>query len=110
MAQHTSTPGCDHIVAVAGAKQIRQSELQQEALAFFSKIADFNIRGGFQEIPHPGFFQECKFCPECGEKIAVAIDKDDTFFQAVQSYDCKGSVKLEAQKQKELETITKSKG
>ncbi|MBQ69792.1 hypothetical protein CL689_07125 [Candidatus Saccharibacteria bacterium] len=108
MTQDTTHSRCLHQVAMIGSAVATEGNISQLALEFYEKVADFNIRGGFDQIPHPGFLTEFLHCPNCGEKLTPTINKDDLLLQAVVSYDCKGRPRLEIQKAKEIEMLKKS--
>ncbi|MDH0609851.1 hypothetical protein N5D28_13290 [Stutzerimonas stutzeri] len=38
-------------------------------ITFVAKVDDFNVRGQRDQINHPGFIVEYKFCPHCGQPI-----------------------------------------
>ena len=38
-------------------------------MGFVERVMDFNVRGQRDEISHPGFIVEFKFCPDCGEAL-----------------------------------------
>lgn len=60
---------CDHIVGAIAGKGIKSSSWNKDLTAFVSKIIDFNVRGQRDQINHPGFLEECKFCTQCGHEI-----------------------------------------
>lgn len=93
---------CDHIVLVISGKPVTQSQASKAIEELASKVADFNIRGLFQQIPHPGFVQSVKFCAHCGQAVSQEINWEATLKKAIENYDCKGVSKLETAKNKEL--------
>lgn len=42
-------------------------------LEFVRKVEDFNVRGQLDQINHPGYVTEFKFCPECGGRIGRQV-------------------------------------
>lgn len=108
MTQNMTRGGCAHQVAMIGSTVVTEENIEQVALEFYAKVADFNIRGGFDQVNHPGFLTEFPHCPNCGEKLTPKINKDELLLRSVVSYDCKGRPRLELQKTKEIETLRKS--
>lgn len=108
MSNSAESRGCPHQVARIGSLAVTQEEFGQAARAFYLKVADFNIRGGFDQVEHPGFLSEFEFCPQCGGKLNSKINRDELLLEAIQSYDCKGRANLEAQKAKEIRAFEKS--
>lgn len=93
---------CDHIVLVISGKPVTQSQASKAIEELAAKVADFNIRGLFQQIPHPGFVQSVKFCAHCGEGVNFKFSWKNELKKAFENYDCKGISKLETAKNKEL--------
>lgn len=93
---------CDHIVLVVSGKPITKSQASKAIAELAEKVADFNIRGQFQQINHPGFIEPVRFCAHCGQAVSQEINWEATLKKAIESYDCKGISKLETAKNKEL--------
>jgi hypothetical protein len=63
------TTPCKHWVGSIANQPYNASEWETALEAFVNKVHDFNVRGQREEIPHPGWVQTFKFCPECGESL-----------------------------------------
>ncbi len=96
---------CQHQVAQVGGAIATSSDVEILAKAFYAKVADFNIRGGFDQINHPGYLTEFSFCPQCGEKLTPDINRDGLLLEALEQYDCKGRPALEIKKAEEIKTL-----
>ena len=93
---------CDHYVFVLGNKAFRASQADETLKEFAQTVADFNIRGVCQQINHPGYLSSVSFCMDCGQPVDFKPDWGRHYKDAVESFDCRGSSKLEAIKAKEL--------
>jgi hypothetical protein len=60
---------CIHPVGDIAGIAVTAADWNQKILAFIAKVDDFNIRGQRDQIAHPGFVAEYKFCPYCGGAI-----------------------------------------
>lgn len=68
--------GDNHLVGAIAIESVRYTDWEREILAFEKKIDDFNIRGQRDQIPHPGFAEIFRYCPECGASLeSFAIRK-----------------------------------
>lgn len=101
-----ATQACEHFGIQIGSDSIVLAEVERAAYDFYCVLADFNIRGQVDEISHPGFLTEFKFCPSCGSPVSVLIEHDALYYRAVQAYDCKGRAVLIGLKQKELDSLS----
>lgn len=108
MDNKTQGQPCDHHVAQFGSVITTQDNLHRVASEFYFKVADFNIRGGFDQVAHPGFLTEFSFCPKCGGRLESRINRDEMLLEAVENYDCKGRTGLERLKDKEIGILKKS--
>lgn len=97
---------CKHLGIQIGSASILLTEVECAAYEFYCVLADFNIRGQVDEIAHPGFLTEFKFCPSCGSPVSVLVEHDALYYRAVASYDCKGRAVLLRLKQKELDGLS----
>lgn len=63
------TEPCEHPVGYIPKTVVTAKHWNEKLLAFAAVIDDFNVRGQRDQISHPGFVQEAKFCALCGVKI-----------------------------------------
>lgn len=76
---------CTHLVGHIPRGYVIAPDWNSKLEAFVAKVIDFNVRGQREEIPHPGFVQEFRFCPECGQ----LIDREALGLLTVrQAFDC----------------------
>lgn len=77
---------CAHPVGDIPGTTADAGDWNEKLLAFIAKVDDFNVRGQRDQINHPGYVHEFKFCPLCG----ACIDRERldlmTFGQAVKQY------------------------
>lgn len=61
---------CNHTVGyIPGTQQVTSENWNRELDRFALVIEDFNVRGQRDQICHPGFIVEGKFCGECGAAL-----------------------------------------
>lgn len=61
---------CDHqTVGLIGSVQHSAATWNEALLNFCVRIQDFNIRGQRDEISHPGYVTEARFCAQCGGAV-----------------------------------------
>lgn len=60
---------CNHPVGYIPPSDTQAADWNDRLLEFLRKVEDFNVRGQRDQINHPGFVAEFKFCPECGGRI-----------------------------------------
>lgn len=60
---------CDHPVGYIPDSDVKAKDWNEKLMAFVAKVDDFNVRGQRDQINHPGFTAEFKFCPDCGQRI-----------------------------------------
>ncbi|KZN20493.1 MULTISPECIES: hypothetical protein [Pseudomonas] len=60
---------CKHLVGYIPGREVTAEEWNENLLAFVAVVDDFNVRGQRDQINHPGFDEEFKFCPNCGHPI-----------------------------------------
>ena len=60
---------CDHPVGFIPNESVNARDWNEKLLAFIAVVDDFNVRGQRDQINHPDFVREFKFCPHCGASI-----------------------------------------
>lgn len=61
---------CSHIVgSIPQQGLVPREEWNKALMEFAAKVHDFNERGKRMEVPHPGFIDEFRYCPECGQPL-----------------------------------------
>ncbi|MBX6882372.1 hypothetical protein [Pseudomonas aeruginosa] len=60
---------CDHLVGYIPGGEVKAGDWNEKMMAFVARVDDFNVRGQRDQINHPGFAVEFKFCPNCGHPI-----------------------------------------
>lgn len=73
---------CKHLVGFIPGGEVTATAWNEKLLAFVAKVDDFNVRGQRDQINHPGFVAEFKFCPNCGSPIDGAALGLLTYSQA----------------------------
>ena len=77
---------CSHPVGyIPGDGFVAAAEWNVKLAAFAIKVVDFNNRGQREQIAHPGFIQEFRFCPVCGKQIDREALDLMTYGQALDS-------------------------
>lgn len=60
---------CVHLVGFIPGVEVVAENWNESLTTFVAKVDDFNVRGQRDQISHPGFIVEYKFCPHCGQPI-----------------------------------------
>lgn len=78
------TNQCTHPVgSIPGETEIVKSQdWNRRLMEFVALVDDFNVRGQRDQINHPGFIVEFKFCPVCGAALDRAALGLLTYSQA----------------------------
>lgn len=64
-----SCPDGQCIRGVIASCEVTETAWDKAVSDFELKIIDFNTRGKRQQINHPGFVKEAKYCRNCGRKL-----------------------------------------
>jgi len=78
---------CKHPAGYIPGGEVSFEDWNDKLAAFVAKVVDFNVRGQRDQIEHPGFIQEFKFCPHCGEPIDRVAQGFLTYGQAFEQHD-----------------------
>lgn len=60
---------CDHLVGYIPGGEVKAGDWNWKLKDFVAQVDDFNVRGQRDQINHPGFAAEFRFCPNCGHHI-----------------------------------------
>lgn len=60
---------CNHPVGHIPPTDTQAADWNDRLLEFVRKVDDFNVRGQRDQINHPGYVAEFRFCPLCGGRI-----------------------------------------
>lgn len=60
---------CNHTVGYIPKTEVNAASWNDALMAFVAKVDDFNVRGQRDQINHPGYVSEYKFCTKCGQAI-----------------------------------------
>lgn len=77
---------CVHLVGYIPGGEVAAEDWNDELTKFVAKVDDFNVRGQRDQINHPGFIIEFKFCPHCGHPIDRAALGLLTYGQAFEQH------------------------
>lgn len=88
---------CDHqVVGLIGHKQHSAATWNAALLDFCVVIQDFNIRGQRDEISHPGYVTESRFCAQCGAPVDFSALGLATYEEMIVSPVIKAVAKLQS--------------
>lgn len=90
-----STPQktCDHFVGNIANSEVDARCWNKDLMSFVAKVDDFNSRGQRDQINHPGFITEYKFCPRCAQPINRAALNLMTYGDAFERFTSKQTMK-----------------